>query len=116
MTASGASYVARWTVIHIHQLENAIAETMVRPGFNFIEVIAPCPPVYGRMNKKPSGMDSLHYYQEKSIIRNGADPRDADIELNGTIVVGKFVDKKRPTLWDNLSQIFARANETKSKV
>jgi 2-oxoglutarate ferredoxin oxidoreductase subunit beta len=116
MAASGASYVARWTVIHIHQLGNAIAETMVRPGFNFIEVIAPCPPVYGRMNKEPSGMDSLHYYQEKSIIRNGADPKDADIELNGAIVVGKFVDKKRPTLWDNLSQMFAKANETKSKI
>ena len=116
MAASGASYVARWTVIQIHQLENAIAETMVRPGFNFIEVIAPCPPVYGRMNKEPSGMDSLHYYQEKSIIRNGADPKDADIELNGAIVVGKFVDIKRPTFRDNFSQMLAKANETKSKI
>jgi 2-oxoglutarate ferredoxin oxidoreductase subunit beta len=111
MAASGASYIARWTVIHIRQLENAIAETMVRPGFNFIEVISPCPPVYGRMNKEPSGMDSLHYYQEKSVIRNGADPKDANIELNGPIVVGKFVDKKRPTLWDNLSEVFAKAKE-----
>lgn len=117
MAASGASYVARWTVIHIRQVESAIAETMVRPGFNFIEVIGPCPPVYGRMNKEPSGMDSLHYYQEKSVIRNGADPKDADIELNGPIVVGKFVDKKRPTLWDNLSQVFTKAKEKgKAKV
>jgi hypothetical protein len=26
-------------------------------------------------------------------------------------VVGKFVDKKRPTLWDNLSEVFAKAKE-----
>ena len=115
MAASGASYVARWAVIHLRQLESSIVEAMTRPGFNFIEVIGPCPPVYGRMNKEPQGMDSLHHYQEKSIIRNGADPKDAGIELNGPIVVGKFVDKKRSTLWDNLSQVFDKAKE-KSKV
>ena len=115
MAASGASYVARWAVIHLRQLESSIVEAMTRPGFNFIEVIGPCPPVYGRMNKEPQGMDSLHHYQEKSIIRNGADPKDAGIELSGPIVVGKFVDKKRSTLWDNLSQVFDKAKE-KSKV
>jgi 2-oxoglutarate ferredoxin oxidoreductase subunit beta len=113
VAASGASYVARWTVIHIRQLESAIAEAVVRPGFNFIEVIGPCPPVYGRLNKEPTGMDSLHHYQEKSVIRNGADPKDVDIELNSPIVVGKFVDRKRHTLWDNLGQVFTRATEKK---
>ncbi len=111
VAASGAPYVARWTVIHLRQLESAIVEALARSGFNFIEVIGPCPPVYGRMNKEPTGMDSLHYYQQKSVIRNGSDPKDAGIDLNGTIVVGKFVDSKRPTLWDSLSQVFAKAKE-----
>lgn len=111
VAASGAPYVARWTVIHLRQLESSIVEAMTHPGFNFIEVIGPCPPVYGRMNKEPTGMDSLHSYQQKSVIRNGADPKDAGIELNGPIVVGKFVDRKRPTLWDSLSQVFAKAKE-----
>ena len=117
LTASGASYVARWTVLHAHQLERAIAEAMIKPGFSFIEVISPCPPVYGRMNKEPTGLDSMHYYQGKSVICNGADPKDADIELNGPIVVGKFVDIERPTLWDNLLQVSSRAQEkAKTKV
>ena len=111
VAASGAPYVARWTVIHLRQLESSIVEAMTHPGFNFIEVIGPCPPVYGRMNKEPTGMDSLHSYQQKSVIRNAADPKDAGIELNGPIVVGKFVDRKRPTLWDSLSQVFAKAKE-----
>ena len=111
VSASGASYVARWTVLHIRQLEKAIAEAMTKPGFSFIEVVAPCPVVYGRMNKEPKGLDSMYYYQEKSVIRNGADPKDADLELNGPILVGKFVDVQRPTLWDHLREVSSKAQE-----
>ena len=111
VAASGASYVARWTVLHVHQLERAIAEAMTKPGFSFIEVIAPCPPVYGRLNKEPKGVDTMHYYQEKSVIRNGADPKDADIGLNGSILVGKFIDEERPTLWDHLCEVSRKAKE-----
>ncbi|MFC2041852.1 thiamine pyrophosphate-dependent enzyme [Chloroflexota bacterium] len=111
LSASGASYVARWTVLHIRQLEKSITEAMNKPGFSFIEVIAPCPVTYGRLNKEPDGLDSMHYYQEKSVIRNGADPKDADIELNGPIIVGKFVDKEYPTLGERLSQVAGKAKE-----
>ena len=113
VTASGATYVARWTVLHLRQMENAMAEALVRPGFNFIEIISPCPPVYGKLNKAPRGIDSLRYYQEKSLIRNGADPKEVDIELDGPIVVGKFIDRKRPTFWENLSELFSKATTEK---
>lgn len=109
VAASGATYVVRWTILQIRQLDKAIAEALVKPGFSFIEVISPCPPVYGRMNKKPTGLDSMRYYQEKSVIREGADPKDADIELDGPILVGKFVDIERPTLWERLQQVSEKA-------
>jgi len=115
VAASGATYVARWTVLHLRQTENAIAEALLRPGFNFIEVIGPCPPVYGKLNKTPKGIDSLRYYQEKSVIRNGADPREVDIELDGPIVVGKFIDKTRPTLWESFGELFTRAADKNKK-
>ena len=111
VSASGASYVARWTVLHTHQLERAIAEALIKPGFSFIEVISPCPPIYGRMNKEPKGLDSMYFYQKNSVIRNGADPKDADIDLNGPILVGKFIDVTRPTLQDKLSEVFVKAQE-----
>ena len=114
LSASGAPYIARWTVLHVCQLEKSIAEAMVKPGFSFIEVISPCPPIFGRMNKKPTGMDFMRYYQEKSTVQNGADPKNVDIELNGTIVVGKFVDKECPTLLDKLSQVSDKAKEVKT--
>lgn len=110
-SASGASYVARWTVLHARELERAIAEALVKPGFSFIDVISPCPPIYGRMNKELRGLDSMHYYQGKSIIRHGADPKEADIKLNGPIVVGKFVDIERVTLQDRLQQVSSKAQE-----
>ena len=109
VAAAGATYVARWTTIHIRQLDEAIAEVLIRPGFSFIEVIAPCTVVYGRMNKRPEGIDELRYYQEKSVIRNGADLKDLAIEMNGSIIVGKFLDIQRPTLWDNLKQLSEKA-------
>jgi len=115
MAASGASYIARWTIIHLTQLESAIGEALNRPGFNFIEVISPCPTIYGRLNKKANGVEFLRYFQQGSVTRNGADPKEADIEFNGPIIVGKFIDKKRPTLGEGFSQVLKKAAERKKK-
>jgi len=111
VSACGATYVARWTSLHVRQLEKAIVEAMAKPGFSFIEVIAPCPVVYGRLNKKPAGLDNMHYYQEKSVIRNGAHPKDVEMELDGPIVVGKFIDVERPTLEERLQKVSEKAKE-----
>jgi hypothetical protein len=51
----------------------------------------------------------MHYYQEKSVIRNGADPKDAGIDLGGPIVVGKFIDRELPTLGKSLHEVSAKA-------
>ncbi len=110
VAASGATYVARWTVLHARQLERSIAEAMVKPGFSFIEVISPCPTLYGRMNKQPQGLETMHEYQKRSIVRDGADPKDLDITFDGPIVVGKFVDIERPTFWDQYEQLLDRVS------
>jgi 2-oxoglutarate ferredoxin oxidoreductase subunit beta len=111
VSASGATYVARWTVIHLRQMERSIAEALVKPGFSFIEVLAPCPTLYGRMNKMGQGVIELRSYQERCVVRNGADPREADIGLSGPIVVGKFVDIDRPTFWDYYIKVFNKAQK-----
>jgi len=98
--ASGAVYVARWTSMHVRRLERSVTEALLKRGFSLIEVISPCPPVYGRMNRQPTGLDQMRYYRENSIIRHGADPKDVDINHNGKIIVGKFVDIERPTFSD----------------
>ncbi|GAH82010.1 unnamed protein product, partial [marine sediment metagenome] len=90
--ASGAVYVARWTSMHVRRLEQTITEALLKRGFRFIEVISPCPTTYGRRNRQPTGLDQMRYYRESSIIRHGADTKDVDIDLNGKIIVGKFIE------------------------
>jgi 2-oxoglutarate ferredoxin oxidoreductase subunit beta len=109
LQSSGAVYVARWTTLHLRELERSIAEALTKHGFSFIEVITPCPTVYGRMNKRPRGLDEMRLYREKSVICNGADPKDAGIVEGGPIVVGKFVDIERPTYFDNCKQVLDKA-------
>jgi 2-oxoglutarate ferredoxin oxidoreductase subunit beta len=109
--ASGATYVARWTVLHTRQLERSISEAMVKPGFSLIEVISPCPTLYGRMNKEAKGLDTLHSYQERCVVRDGADPKEVDIGMNGPIVVGKFVDTERPTFGELYQRLVEKVKE-----
>ena len=113
--ASGASYLARWTVLHLHQLELTIVEALRRPGFSFIEVISPCPAIYGRMNKEPEGLDSLRNYIKRSVIKHGANPRETAIDHKGPIVVGKFLDIDQPTLQDHLIGVSAKAKKPVKK-
>ena len=94
--AAGASYVARWTILHARDLTDSILEALTRPGFSFIEVLSPCPINYGRRNKtKP--LDALKMYQEKSIIKNGAHPTEISMDAERGVVLGKFIDIARPS-------------------
>jgi 2-oxoglutarate ferredoxin oxidoreductase subunit beta len=106
--ACGASYVARWTSLHVRNLTHAIAEALNRKGFRFIEIIAPCPTLYARLNKLGDGLDETRFYQKNYEIRNGADTRLADLSLRGKIIVGKFVDRERPTYLEEINAYYER--------
>ncbi|MFH2100397.1 MAG: thiamine pyrophosphate-dependent enzyme [Pseudomonadota bacterium] len=94
--ASGATYVARWTILHARDLAESIEEALQRRGFSFIEVLSPCPVNYGRRNKmKP--MDTLRIFKEKTLIKNNAQPTELGIDFERGIVLGKFVDEDKPS-------------------
>jgi 2-oxoglutarate/2-oxoacid ferredoxin oxidoreductase subunit beta len=106
--ACGAVYVARWTVYHVKQLAKAMREGFAKKGFAFIEVLSPCPTLYSRRNKLGDGVDQLKYYKESSVIKHGADTKEVGISYQGQIVVGKFVDRERPTWLDSMNSHFTR--------
>jgi 2-oxoglutarate ferredoxin oxidoreductase subunit beta len=114
VAASGATFVARWTVLHVRQLEKTIAEALVKPGFSFVEVIAPCPSTYGRLNKLGQGVDQLDAYKKRCLVKNEADLTETEIGLDGPIVVGKFLDITRPTFGDLVSGMRDRAGKKKT--
>jgi 2-oxoglutarate ferredoxin oxidoreductase subunit beta len=95
--ASGAVYVARWTVLHARRLERSMTEALLKPGFSLVEIISPCPTGFGRRHKQRQGLDTLRYYHEYGVIRHGADLGETDIGLGGALVEGKFVDVCKPT-------------------
>jgi 2-oxoglutarate ferredoxin oxidoreductase subunit beta len=106
--ACGAVYVARWTALHIRLLTNAITEAMQKRGFSFLEVLTPCPSSFGRRNRMGSALDTLKFYHDRSVIRNDIDPKDALLDYDNQIVVGRFVDIERPTFMDNYEALNRR--------
>jgi len=106
--ATGATYVARWTALHIRRVTKSIQEALNKKGFSFIEVITPCPTLYARRNRLGSGLDLMKYYYDSSEIRNGADTRETEIDFQGKITCGKFVDKEKPTFLDAMNSHFTK--------
>jgi len=102
----GAVYVARWTAYHVRHLTKSIKEAIAKKGFSFVEVLAPCPTLYSRRNKLGDGLDQMIYYKDNSEIRNGADTKTIPLDFQGRIVVGKFVDKERPTYLDAMNEYY----------
>lgn len=98
--ASGATYVARWTMLHIRELTACIEKALTKSGFSFIEVLAPCPTNYGRRNKEKS-LETLRLYQDNTIIKNNADMTELDVDFQKGVVLGEFVDRERPTCIEN---------------
>ncbi len=103
--ACGATYVARWTTLHVRRLEHSLNEALAKRGFSLVEVISPCPTYYGRSNKMGTALDQLKYYHDLSVIRHGSDPAEADIGLGTEVVVGCFVNEDKPTLDDRLREM-----------
>ncbi len=95
--SSGAPYVARWTCLHIRRLTWTLEEAIGRKGFRFIEVIAPCPTLYSRLNKLGTGLEEMRFYHDNAVIRHGADTAELEIDFQGSITCGKFVDREQPT-------------------
>ena len=103
--ASGATYVARWTMLHARDLADGIEEALLRRGFSFIEVLSPCPINYGRRNKERA-LTMLKKYQENTIVKNGANPAEADIDFSKGVILGKFLDIDKPTCDENYRRMY----------
>ncbi len=103
--ASGATYIARWTMLHTRDLAETIEEALNRKGFSFIEVLSPCPINYGRRNKEKS-IETLRQYSENTIIKNGASPHELEIDFDKGVILGKFLDIDKPTHDEKYKKIY----------
>jgi 2-oxoglutarate ferredoxin oxidoreductase subunit beta len=118
--AGGASFMARWTVLHARRLEWTLREALEHRGFSFVEIIAPCSTAYARWNPEGKGLDPqnlrrrglevMKHYQKVGKISPATHPKDADVKVdqNGVIteiVEGKFIDDPKPDLQKAINQM-----------
>ena len=110
--SSGAVYVARWTTYHVNQITRSMVDCLKKRGVTFLEIIAPCPTLFGRRNKLGTGLDLMKGYKEYCVTKHGASTKDVRIVPGKEIIVGRFVDTERPTFLDNYNeQIKARLGD-----
>jgi 2-oxoglutarate/2-oxoacid ferredoxin oxidoreductase subunit beta len=95
LAAAGASFVSRWTTIHVRQIQEDILYMFNKPGFTFMEVLAPCPIGFGKSNNIPEGVDEMRLYRERCVIDPSVDMQDLEIDLreDRPIYVGRMVDR-----------------------
>ncbi len=106
--ACGAVYVARWTAYRVSHVARSMREALQKKGFSFIEIITPCPTLYSRRNKLGDGIDEMKYYKEKSRRDDKANLREISIQFHGEIVIGKFVDREKPTYLDAMNTFYSK--------
>jgi 2-oxoglutarate ferredoxin oxidoreductase subunit beta len=109
--AGGASFVARWTVLHARRLGWTLREAMMHPGFSFVEIIAPCSTSYARWNPEGRGLDPqklgrrglevMMHYRQVGRIAHHTHPKDAAVKVNekgeiNEIVEGVFLNEPKP--------------------
>lgn len=107
--ACGATYVARWTALHLRRVTKSIQEALGKKGFSFIEVITPCVTLYARRNRLGDGLNLMKYYYENCDIQHGADTRTLAIDFQAKFVVGKFIDKDKPTFLECMNTHLQKA-------
>ena len=87
----GAVYSARWTLLHTDELVHSIGEALGKTGFSAIDVIS-------------NTQELLDFYFHHSEIKNGEDTLNVKIKSDKKIIVGKFIDRERPTYIDAYNQ------------
>jgi 2-oxoglutarate ferredoxin oxidoreductase subunit beta len=123
--ASGASFVARWTVLHARQLDWTLRKALHWPGFSFVEIIAPCSTAYSRWNPEGRGLDPeklrrrglevMKHYQQVGRTEHGMHPKDANVKVNERgevteIIEGEFLNEEKPDFEEAMAQRVVQAD------
>jgi 2-oxoglutarate ferredoxin oxidoreductase subunit beta len=101
LAVAGASYVARWTTLHVEQLVESMRRAITTDGFAFVEVVSQCPTAFGRKVGLKTSRDILRWFKQNSVSLEQAEKMNEE-NLEGKIVVGEFVRRRLPSLTKNI--------------
>ncbi len=111
VAAAGAPFVARWTALHVRQLLKTMLRAFQVQGLAFVEIVSPCPPTFGELNNFEDALAMMHYFRSCSRVDDKADLSKIALSMRppDPIVVGNFVDIKKPTYHEVERQFIEKA-------
>ena len=92
--AAGATFVARWTTAHPHQLTGAVIQALQHRGFAFIEILSQCPVHYGKLSREGTAVQTLEHFRRHSVTRRQA-ARLSPEDLKDRWIVGELVSAEQ---------------------
>ena len=103
--AAGASFVARTSTYHVHQMTKIFRQAILHEGFSVVEIMSQCPTYFGRKNKIGSAVDMMEYYKNNTTsIGSKAKKENPDL-----IERGVFVEKEMPEYCSEYDKIIEMA-------
>ena len=103
-SAAGACYSARWTTAHPKELKESIKKALQMKGFRFIEVVSQCPTAFGRRAGFKNAGEMVKWFKENAIPTEQTEKMSEE-EIAAKIVIGERIQRKRPTLTENIKKI-----------
>ncbi len=108
--AAGASFVARGTTYDADGLDELAIMAIEKKGLSVLEIITPCPTIYGRYNRLGDAVAMLKAQCENAITVEEARKLKPE-ELDDKIVTGIFVNKDIPEFCEEYDRLIERAQK-----
>ena len=103
--AAGATFVARTTTFHVHQLQQILTQAIRHNGFSVVEVLSQCPTHFGRKNGGLEAVDMLKAFKQETA-PIGSRRLESAPDLTP---VGVFVDEDRVEYCERYQGVIDRA-------
>lgn len=105
--AAGATFVARTTAYHVHQIQDLVRQAILHEGFSVVEIMTQCPTYFGRRNKQGDTVDMMERMKQITTpIGSKAKQENPDL-----IERGVFVQKELPEYCQEYETILERATK-----
>jgi len=108
--AAGAAFVARGSAYHVDELDELMALAIRKKGFSVLEVITPCPTIYGRNNRLGSGVSMLKQQRDGLASMHDVQSMSPE-ELKGKTVLGVLADFDKPEYCEEYAKLMERAQK-----
>jgi 2-oxoglutarate ferredoxin oxidoreductase subunit beta len=105
--AAGASFVARGTVYDTDKLDELAELAIRKKGFSVLEILSPCPTIYGRHNKLGGAVEMMRHQEENAVAIEEVESV-ADAVKAGRILTGVFVDVAKPEFCDEYDKLIKK--------